>query len=173
MANNEYWVYYYDSNTWESLPPMKEKHWKCQAALIYNKIYVTGGKDRYNNQGSVEVFNCRTQLWTLSPTMMNSHSNHTSVTVKGEIYIFGGFNKGYRYPTNKCERWNTASNTSECWTEIPNMPYKADGCAAVAKEKNIYLMRGYKYHDKYINTVVYFMVGAYTEWYQGKVLGKN
>lgn len=34
---NKCWVYYYDGNTWESLPPKKDKLLGCRAALAKEK----------------------------------------------------------------------------------------------------------------------------------------
>jgi len=158
---NECWVYQYDNNTWVSLPPMKEKRAYCRAVFVNKKIYVTGGwialgEGKHLAFASIEIFDCRNGSWTSGPIMKNSHRQHASVAVDGYIYIFGGRNDDVfgGYDTSKCERWNTTSDTTKCWTEIPDMPYKAIGCAAVSKHQQIYVMGGYS--NKYLDTVLLF-----------------
>ena len=108
-------------------------------------------EDKDECLASVEILNSRTRLWTLSPVMINSRSRHASVMVDGYIYILGGNDAGY---TNRYERWNTTSNTSKAWTKIPNMPYKAEGCDAVAKDQIVYVIGEYNNGYKYSDTVV-------------------
>jgi len=100
-VSNRCWVYYLRRNTWESLPPMKQKRRFCRAALIDDEIYITGGQnEKYyyhreywnddNVLSSVEIFNIRKKSWTSGPAMISPHEGHATVTVGSKLFVLGG-----------------------------------------------------------------------------------
>ncbi|CAF5094092.1 unnamed protein product, partial [Rotaria socialis] len=78
---------------------------------------VTGGFDGSTYLSSCEVYDSKSDAWTLVASMSKARAQHTLTSLpSGELLVTGGINNGY-YMAD-CEMYDPSSNI---WTPIMNM----------------------------------------------------
>jgi len=91
------------SNSWEVLPPMRERRMNFVAGVLQDgNIIVAGGArpddatGEVHNLASVELFDTATGLWREAPPMFLARSNAAAAVVDGKFIVCGGGAEGAR-----------------------------------------------------------------------------
>ncbi|XP_032904029.1 kelch-like protein 21 [Amblyraja radiata] len=91
-----------------------------------NDIYVTGGSDGTSLYDSVWRYNSSVNEWTEVSPMLQAHEYHSSVVLKGHIYILA---------PNSLERYD---HSVDSWEALQPMPYPMDNCSSTACRGKLY-----------------------------------
>ncbi len=136
-----------------TIPNMPEKKYAAASAVVKEKIYVIGGYDGNNINGSVFTLDTITQAWSACAAMKTARNYTAACALNNQIYVFGGQDSSGD-ALNKAERYDPVANT---WTSLPAMKYSALGLGACAINELIYVMGGRSID----NTVFYTNLYAY------------
>ncbi len=127
------------SDTWRRLPDMPRGRDHLSAALINNKIYVTGG--RVNPQrpfGATDVYDFTTSRWSTGLAPMPTPRGGAATAVFGtQMVVIGGEGAGLAYDT--VEAYDTVANT---WTRLEPMPTARHGIQAAMWNGGAYVAGG-------------------------------
>lgn len=85
--------------TWRMMPRMLRRRYDFLSAILQNKIYMTGRSHDVNltSLNQSEAFNIATGEWEEIKSMRGSRAGHTSITFKGELFVFGGTSGYYNH----------------------------------------------------------------------------
>jgi N-acetylneuraminic acid mutarotase len=123
-------VYEFDSLTAQFKPkkPMPTPRYRFSAALLDNKIYVTGGLSKPDDVDAVTItpgtaiYDIATDTWTDLPTASpgTPRTDACMTPAGGKLILAGGYSQGYDKTLASAEQFDPATNT---WTPLPtDMP---------------------------------------------------
>ncbi len=128
------------SNKWSekaSMPTTAREH--LTSAVVNGKLYVMGGRTggMSANVDTNEVYDPRTDKWTVLEPLLSKRGGLASAAVNGSIYVFGGEQPSGTFSNN--EKYDMASNK---WTVEAPMPTARHGLAAASIGNEIYVVGG-------------------------------
>lgn len=82
-------------------------------------------------------FDPRLNEWISVAPMINDRSDFFACSDKNKIFVFGG--KSQQGPISKCEQYDPSTN---CWTEIAELPIAIYNCAGMVTECGKILLSG-------------------------------
>lgn len=129
-------VYDPGSDTWDiSAPPMSPARRGAAAAVLGNKIYVTGG---YNigYKSDVSVYDTSAKSWGIAPPLQIQRAGHATAAVGNKVYVFAGYNIAYQ---NKTEVFDPANST---WTYAAPIPAPRESMGYATLNGRLYLAGG-------------------------------
>lgn len=88
-------IYDLESDTWSAGTPMNQARAGFRAAVIDEKIYVTGGELLTGTSealDSMEIYDPETDTWTDGSSLPRGLHGHPMVVLDGVLYILGGSN---------------------------------------------------------------------------------
>ena len=104
-----------------------------------DKLYVIGGRSEgmSANVNSNEVYDPKTDSWTLLEPMPSNRGGLASSAINETIYVFGGEEPSGTFDNN--ESYDIATNK---WDKGLAMPTARHGLVAVATDDKIYVIGG-------------------------------
>lgn len=81
-----------DTNTWKTLPQMKESRGRFQVAVLDGKIYAIGGSNGTTELDTVEMLDIPVGKWVDLPKLPLARSNPGVCDLDGLVYCIGGWN---------------------------------------------------------------------------------
>ena len=114
---------------WQTLPSMSTVRSDLEAVVIENRIYAIGG---YESIATMEVFDHQVNRWMACKSMSQGKHEFSSVTYRGEIYVFG--QQGH------CEKYNPTTDT---WKTISALSKPISYRGSVVLNDKVYLIGGY------------------------------
>jgi N-acetylneuraminic acid mutarotase len=128
------------SNTWSEKAPMpttEREH--LTSAVVDGKLYVMGGRTNgmSANVDTNEVYDPKTDRWTVLEPMPSKRGGLASAFVNGSIYVFGGEQPSGTFSNN--EKYDPANNK---WTVEAPMPTARHGLAAASIGDRIFVIGG-------------------------------
>ncbi|XP_018568306.1 influenza virus NS1A-binding protein isoform X2 [Anoplophora glabripennis] len=81
-----------ETNTWQSLPPMRESRGRFKIAVLGDKVYAIGGSNGTTELDSVEMLDLAAGKWVKMPRLSLARSNMGVCTMDGLVYCIGGWN---------------------------------------------------------------------------------
>jgi len=131
----------FNPNTMEisRLSKMKERRNCVSLANYKESIYAIGGENNQNERlSSVEMYSISRNQWYMVRPMNRIRSDAGAATLKGYIYVVGGFDG--EFPTNSVEMFSP--NTGK-WTLIKPMKEARSGVKVVAIDGLLYVVGGW------------------------------
>lgn len=120
-------VYEFDSLTAEFKPrkPMPTPRYRFAAALLDNKIYVTGGLSAPDDADAVTIvpgtaiYDIPTDTWTNVPTASPAtpRTDSCMTPAGGKLILAGGYSQGYEQTLASAEQFDPSTNT---WSPLPS-----------------------------------------------------
>ena len=143
---------YYDAktNTWTSLPDLPFAVRGCGAASVAENVYVMGGIDSSLNLRS-DIICLQNRRWDTFGKMHRNRYGFACVSIKNEIYVFGG--RTIKGPTNTVEKFNTITKE---WRQLPKMNKARADCGAAVVDNKIYVVGGSDENDVPLLTIIAF-----------------
>lgn len=145
--------YAYDpkTNTWSTKSPMPTARQHIATAVVDGKLYAMGGRflgngirsediqDTHTNFNRVEMYDPKTDSWTVREPMQVKRSGFTATQASdGNIYVFGG--QGIEgTDISSVEKYDPKKDK---WTFEPPMPTGRFGIISVPFEDRIYVLGG-------------------------------
>ncbi len=132
------------TDTWTDLQPLPVNSEHLSAAVVGDKIYVSGGRRRVNfvltNLSDLHVYTPLTNSWEQKASMNEARGGHASAGVDGRLYVFGGesFEDGARI-IRSVEEYDPVSDT---WRQLDDMPKPRHGFSAVEIDSQVFLSGG-------------------------------
>jgi N-acetylneuraminic acid mutarotase len=117
---------------WAALEPLQIARSSLAAAVIGNRIYVTGGSelDRgASSEGSqtLEIYDVHTGKWARGPDMPTPRHHHGAAALKGELYVVGGRGRD-DLSLDAVERFDPARGR---WDRLAPLPLGVGGLSVV------------------------------------------
>jgi N-acetylneuraminic acid mutarotase len=137
------------TDTWTTRAPMPTARQHLATAAIDGKLYALGGRvlgDGINdpnidaavtNFNNNEVYDPKTDTWSVEQPMLTKRSGFTAAAAAGQIYVFGG--DGVRQIFNSVEKYDPSTNK---WTYQTSMPTERMGAKATTIDDKIYVIGG-------------------------------
>ena len=82
--------------------------------------------------------------------MKQPRSNHSSISHKGFVYVFGGFVKEEQKCLNSCERFNVGKNK---WGNIASMKVERSKPTVFIHKNSIYVIGGMSPSQSYLDNI--------------------
>ncbi|ETL90099.1 hypothetical protein L917_11090 [Phytophthora nicotianae] len=138
-----------ESNTWTSMPSMKDPRSYLGATVVGDFIYAVGGFNGQAHLSSVERFDVHTQQWESMPPLSTGRSGLAVVALNGLVYAIGGYDG--RKHLKSVEVFDPQLNQ---WSTVASMRHARNGPAAVVQEhsNSILVFGGESRHGARMNT---------------------
>jgi len=137
--------YHVSSNTWSTLPSLKEAVWGGKASILNNRIYVSGNWDGVANNAKVESLRLAPgKTWKWAESMKHVRADHFQVTCDDRIFVAGGYDAAGGSLT--AER---SSKDAEDWKNINSMIYSRAFAGAAVIDDIIYIFGGSRWIVEY------------------------
>nr|XP_014284323.1 kelch-like protein diablo isoform X2 [Halyomorpha halys] len=139
------------TNTWTMVSPMKTALTSPAVATQGCNLFVTGGAVLEDGDGIhlVQKYSPLTDSWTEMPPMRIPRSGAAACSLGDYIYVVGGWHASTEN-TNRCERFNTQTNTWELRASMLEKRYRP-GIAVIGGM--IYVLGGEEGWDKYHQSI--------------------
>ncbi|XP_056640302.1 influenza virus NS1A-binding protein-like isoform X1 [Diorhabda sublineata] len=105
-----------ETNTWKTLPQMRENRGRFKIAVLDDKIYAIGGSNGTTELDSVEMLDMSIGKWVKMPKMPLARSNMGVCTLDKKIYCIGGWNG--QVGIKQCHVYDPET---AAWTPIANL----------------------------------------------------
>jgi N-acetylneuraminic acid mutarotase len=110
------------ADSWTSLAPSADQHYRSQAVYYNGKIYNMGGLGASNVTNTTRIYDIATNTWTTGAPMPVALSDMATVLWNGIIYVAGGYNGSGA--VNTLYAYSIASNTwSNTLAPLPQALY--------------------------------------------------
>ncbi|KAG6960801.1 hypothetical protein JG688_00009406 [Phytophthora aleatoria] len=138
-----------ESNTWTSMPPMKNARSYLGATVVGDFIYAVGGFNGQAHLSSVERFDIQTQQWETMPPLSTGRSGLAVVALNGLVYAIGGYD-GRKHLRSV----EVLDPQLKEWSTVTSMRHARNGPAAVMQERSnsILVFGGESRHGARMNT---------------------
>ena len=133
------------TNTWTPLPNAPNARDHVHAAMVDNKLYVTGGRDGglSDNVPEVDVYNFSTGEWSTLPASTGNiptpRAGAASIAVGKYVVVIGGESSRQMLAHDEVEVLDTSTNT---WDSIAGLRVGRHGTQAVLYNDHIYITAG-------------------------------
>ncbi|XP_077285471.1 kelch-like protein 38 [Arctopsyche grandis] len=110
------------------------------ASIIDDRIYVTGGRKRENKEetsiNSMQVYSVDSNSWSYGTPMIQAREHHSSIAIKGKLYVGGGMMKeafSFLNVSSKFLRGVSLDSVesydpiTKVWTDFCTLPTPASG----------------------------------------------
>lgn len=105
-----------ETNTWKTMPAMREARGRFQIAILGDKIYAIGGSNGTTELDTAEMLDVMVGRWTKLPKLPLARSNLGVTDLGGLIYCVGGWNG--QVGIKQCDIFNP--QTSD-WSTIASL----------------------------------------------------
>lgn len=126
-----------ETNTWQSLPPMRESRGRFKIAVLGDKVYAIGGSNGTTELDSVEMLDLAAGKWVKMPKLPLARSNMGVCTLEGLIYCIGGWNG--QVGIKQCEVFNPETAV---WSPIAPLNTGRYQAGVAAYNKLVYAIGG-------------------------------
>eukprot|EP00927_Polykrikos_kofoidii_P034916 TRINITY_DN29514_c0_g1_i1.p1 TRINITY_DN29514_c0_g1~~TRINITY_DN29514_c0_g1_i1.p1 ORF type:complete len:567 (+),score=90.16 TRINITY_DN29514_c0_g1_i1:147-1703(+) len=138
---------------WEPLPPMREPRWAAAAATVGGFVYVTGGYggddkvtglaerfalDQFAASDGAGGRRFAASSWEALPPLRCARAAHAMATVRGKIYVVGGYDSKERGLAS-IERFDPITSS---WEALPAMGTPRWGLGAVGCGGRLFVVGG-------------------------------
>ncbi|XP_077296702.1 kelch-like protein 7 [Arctopsyche grandis] len=131
------------SKNWERVAPMLKAAYFHSASVINNTIYVAGGRSRQNGNetstNELQVYWPETNSWSYRAPMIQRRERHSSVVIKGKMYVGGGFIWDTKTLLDGVESYDPNTNM---WTSYCTLPNPAEGISLCYFRKKLLCIGG-------------------------------
>eukprot|EP00435_Cladocopium_sp_Y103_P067845 s101_g30.t1 len=83
--------YNLDSNTWQSVSPLRIARWGCAAVEFRNQVYVIGGR---NTEPVLQCESFSRSEWCMAPSLIEGRTCPTAAVLGGDLFVLGGGSSG-------------------------------------------------------------------------------
>lgn len=130
-------------DSWEKKKPTAEPIWASAAAVVKNKIYVTGGRTPDGLAlRTLRVYDPAKDEWTTKAEMHVPRFRHCACAVNGKMYVFGGTQDNHGPSVlSSVEEYDPKNDT---WIEKASMPTPRHSFTVSALDGKIYAIGGSK-----------------------------
>ncbi|XP_066279903.1 kelch-like protein 24 [Branchiostoma lanceolatum] len=130
------WLYQPELDSWTRLAQMNLRRRSHRLAVLYGKVYATGGIDIRNARlSSVEVYDRRQNKWTEGVPLPQLRDSHAVAVLDSSMYVMGG-----------ADEENEPTSTMYCfspgdlqWKSMRDMPEASENVTATVLNGNIYM----------------------------------
>ncbi|KAJ8936661.1 hypothetical protein NQ314_012201 [Rhamnusium bicolor] len=126
-----------ETNSWKSLPQMKESRGRFKIAVLSDKVYAIGGSNGTTELDSVEMLDLTIGKWMKMPNMPLARSNMGVCALDGLIYCIGGWNG--QVGIKQCDVFNPETST---WSSIAPLNTGRYQAGVAAYNKFVYAIGG-------------------------------
>ncbi|XP_077287998.1 kelch-like protein 25 [Arctopsyche grandis] len=134
-----------ETKKWVSITQLIQAVYWHSAAVIGTDIYVTGGKEKkikkkntFKTINAVQKYSVKSNSWTNCTPMNENRENHSSITIKGKLYVAGGRNNTQKFLAS-VESYDPDKNL---WTPYCNLPNPAYGFSLCFYRNNLLFIGG-------------------------------
>ncbi|MBI2432267.1 MAG: galactose oxidase [Candidatus Hydrogenedentes bacterium] len=130
--------------TWSPLPRMTVARQETGAAVIGDKLYVSGGLGTTvppSPRTTMEVFDFTLQTWSFTAPLPLDLDHHMMVAVDGLLYLIGGYSRPGG-PVVTSDQVHIYDPAFDSWSTGASMPAPRGGAWAVAIDRKIYCVGG-------------------------------
>ena len=130
-------------NQWSALCEMPDSRSYCGGAVVRDKVYVVGGRDRNGVSNSVCMYDPSMNTWTSSIPSMQSEREGLGVAVLNDcIYAVGGRNRE-EGSLNTAEVLDMTEGGTQEWRNISSMNTRRWGVGVAAMNGRLYAVGGW------------------------------
>ncbi|CAL1155893.1 unnamed protein product [Cladocopium goreaui] len=79
--------YNLDSNTWQTVSPLRIARWGCAAVEFRNQVYVIGGR---NTEPVLQCESLSRSEWCMAPSLIEGRTCPTVAVLGGDLFVLGG-----------------------------------------------------------------------------------
>ncbi|XP_077287996.1 kelch-like protein 25 [Arctopsyche grandis] len=155
----------------EVAPLLKAVYWHS-AAIIGKNIYVTGGNTKTDGGkesiDTVQVYSVESNSWSYGAVMKQKRRKHSSIAIKGKLFVCGGYSQQTTSPLNTVESYDPDTNE---WTDYCELPKPAGGISLCFFRNQLLCMGGYDGKNLFSNVWQYDEVKK--DWKASKDLSKG
>ncbi|MFM8320212.1 MAG: LuxR C-terminal-related transcriptional regulator [Chloroflexota bacterium] len=127
------------SAAWIELPPLPTARYNLGAAATNEMLYAIGGMDEDGPTGVLEIYNLKTQQWSVGPEKPTPVGDIGASVVRGKILVPGG-----RLTTGAVSRvLEIYDPRSSAWSAGAELPDGLAGYAFTVYEGRVYLFGGW------------------------------
>ncbi|RYZ60965.1 MAG: choice-of-anchor D domain-containing protein, partial [Chitinophagaceae bacterium] len=138
------------TNTWKALPDAPHERDHFQAAILDNKLYLTGGRRSSGSTNQVfnltvpevDIFDFTTGTWSTLPSSSNLptlRAGTTTVGLGNEIVVIGGESGTQAEAHREAEALHITTNT---WRRLADLQQGRHGTQAIVNNNCIYIAAG-------------------------------
>lgn len=167
-------VYNPATDLWKTAPNMPTRRGPGGVAVVNNRLYVMGGAG-WPPAGAgphlkvIEEYDPISRQWQQKPDMLNLISRSSTVVVRDEIYLIGGFDPLIR-PREYLGRVDVYHPRTEAWNTIPELPSPLSPVDAAVVNGKIYVFGGYGEGITFFPDVLAYNTGFHAVEPTGKML---
>ena len=137
IPNNNAWRMKLNEERSDAISPMNEPRFGSSAAIMFNKLVVTGGKNKHKTLSSVECFTPDSNDWRFIASTNLPKDGHALVAFGGFLYDIGGWDG-----ENCLSSVEQLRGEKDTWKFVEPMQTKRGGLAAVSCNGCIYAIGG-------------------------------
>ncbi|KAG5891762.1 hypothetical protein JTB14_012496 [Gonioctena quinquepunctata] len=126
-----------ETNSWKSLPQMRENRGRFKIAVLEEKVYAIGGSNGTTELDSVEMLDMSINKWVKMPKMPLARSNMGVCTLDDLIYCIGGWNG--QVGIKQCDVFNPETST---WSSIAPLNTGRYQAGVTAYNRMVYAIGG-------------------------------
>ncbi|KAJ8925469.1 hypothetical protein NQ315_009303 [Exocentrus adspersus] len=143
-----------ETNTWQSLPPMRESRGRFKIAVLDDKVFAVGGSNGTTELDSVEMLDMAAGKWVKMPKLPLARSNMGVCTLDGLIYCIGRYQAGVAaynklvYAIGGCDAWNCLTSVEvynaeqDVWQPSKPIITARRGCGVAVFNNKLYVVGG-------------------------------
>ena len=167
-------VYNPSTDLWGTAPNMPTRRGPGGVAVVNNRLYVMGGAG-WPPAGAgphlkvIEEYDPISRQWRQKPGMLDLISRFSTVVVRDEIYLIGGFRPLIR-PREYLGRVDVYHPRTEAWDTIPELPSPLSPVDAAVVNGKIYVFGGYGEGITFVRDVLVYDTGFRAVTAKGKLL---
>ena len=133
-----------ETDTWSAKADMPGARDGLAACVVNNKIYAVAGSFSPNShditvQSSLYAYDPATDSWETRTNNPIPRAFHSSCTVNGKIYAFGGVTTDSWAVTDKAQVYDP---NTDSWSQMESMPAGKYGLSTCAVDNNIFIFGG-------------------------------
>ena len=169
-------VYNPSTDLWGTAPNMPTRRGPGGVAVVNNRLYVMGGAG-WPPAGAgphlkvIEEYDPISRQWRQKPDMLDLISRFSTVVVRDEIYLIGGF-RPLILPREYLGRVDVYHPRTEAWDTIPELPSPLSPVDAAVVNGKIYVFGGYGEGITFVRDVLVYDTGFRAVEATGKMLAR-
>ncbi|XP_060076062.1 kelch-like protein 24 [Ylistrum balloti] len=150
----EFIAYSFAQQKWYSLHPTPPDTGEEFATCCYGEdLFITGGTNKLNG---CFYFSSKISRWRSRAALISGRYRHCMVSVKGSLYVLGGYNAGTMKSIEEYDIRN------DIWRQVGDLHTGVDASCAVAIGNNIYTFGGWLGCDKETAAIQCFNTETYS-----------
>ncbi len=140
---------------WKEIAPMPTPRFAASAVVMNGQLWVLGGvaftPQGFNEYDRIEVFDPKTETWTVNPLKLPwGSAGQGACVVNDQLYLFGGFRGDEGIGTHGA----VLDSTSKKWSKLPPMPEARAAMGIAVIDGAIYLLGGWAKDRSVVGSMV-------------------